>query len=195
MEEQIRSDYKPQNSVFKVIVILAIALAIPITVTIVQQQQDIRQHASEPVPQEKPQTVILGGYVYTDANVSGHRDTNENPLSNIQIQISQLLPGQQNNGKTNQEVVLSTVTTDTNGYFSYTTPSEFNLRSLVFTLRLILPAGYKDTTPNPVIVSANANKAGEFGVVSEVPAPTVSVTSIPLRTFVPPGLLVPHPTK
>lgn len=167
-----------RSSVVSFFAVVSFLLMIPLITLLVQEPQDIRERASEPIPSittTLQQTVkSVSGYVFTDINQNGERESQEKPYPNATIRVTKL--NNQGSSKNSTEVaqIVSEIRTDANGYFKYTLPVTPQ-QPTSYVIKLLLPDGYKTVDTNPVVISStgtNDKEVVEFGLFS-IAAPVV----------------------
>lgn len=185
MEHATKSSAKV--SLVGLFAVITFVLTFPVVLLLSQQKQDVRSKAAESFPTPTamvPLTITpfaLSGYVYYDTNKNGVRDSGEQPYQGAMLKLYHTTA-------TNEaKVEVTTVTTDTGGFFTYnlTTPEGPGN----YILKLLLPDGYKTINTNPVIFAGYSDQAKEikeFGLFPISPSrvvPTLSqkpqVTCVP----------------
>ena len=106
--------------------------------------------------QAAPAQGSISGVVFNDLNKNGGQDAGEPGLTGWTV--------------TATEGVILTTTTDSTGHFQIT-----NVTSGTWTVRVVPPAGWVQTTPDPpgiLVGTSGDSPAGSFGFaqVSEIPA-------------------------
>lgn len=104
---------------------------------------------STPVPTAIP-AYVLTGSVFIDTNQNGVQDGEEEGYSNGTVSVESL--------------EIQTTTTDSSGFYTFSTVQE-GTYNVIFSV----PAGYFETTLNPVSITMTADTAVNFGIA---PAPT-----------------------
>jgi hypothetical protein len=165
-----KSFWGSRSSVVSFFAVVSFLLMIPLITLLAQEPQDIRERASVPIPSItsvlQQQTVkSVSGYVFTDTNQNGERESQERAYPGATIRVTKL-NGQGSNGATAVAQIVSEVKTDANGYFRYTLPATPQ-QPTSYVIKLILPAGYKTIDTNPVVLSSagtNDKEVVEFGL-------------------------------
>lgn len=148
-------------SIIGIFISLTIILSIPLFIFASNEKQDIRQRASTETNDEVSGGGFLRGYIYIDENQNGKREYNESGGANISIEIIQ---SELKSGNKDLRNILTTIVSDSNGYFRYDFagitaggPQVLNLVALIK-----LPAGYKTINSNPVSFDGIGTGAEEF---------------------------------
>jgi serine-aspartate repeat-containing protein C/D/E len=87
----------------------------------------------------------ISGHTYFDANNNGMRDPNEDPLTNVKIELRDATG-----------TIVATTTTDDQGFYSFT-----NLRPGVYQIVEETPAGYLPGQASPGSVGGQADSTGD----------------------------------
>lgn len=158
--ENLKRFFTSKPTVLALFTLISTLLAIPLVILVAQEKQTIRQYAAEKQKEEVEgaMTGTLSGYVYIDSNMNGQRDAEEKPFSGSTIRVS---------AKVNNAITVRDMKTDSFGFFMH----RFENQTLGAQIRIILPDGYKSTTPNPVNAVNSQKQILEFGVTG---GPSVS---------------------
>lgn len=173
-------------SLLAIFTTLVLILAIPLIILTSQNPQDLRQRAATTSKaidnleyQHQSKSGYLEGYVYLDQNQNGERDYNEISQSNIPIKITL----QNTNPALNQQNIIATISTDSQGFFKYNL-SSLPSYSLEANIELILPLNYKTQNTNPkqiIKLSPGTSNLVEFGIYPISDIYTMPSTAIPPR--------------
>jgi hypothetical protein len=98
--------------------------------------------------------VSISGTAFDDANRNGHQDTGERVLTGFTVQL-----------KDDSGAVIATDTTDSRGFYSF---NQFDIKGTGnFTVSVVVPSGFINTTPTSVAVSisrGDINADVDFGL-------------------------------
>lgn len=183
--------YSSRSSIVSFFAAASFLLMIPLITLLVQEPQDIRERASEPIPSVTSvlqQTVkSVSGYVFSDTNQNGERESQERAYPGATIRITKLNSQGSSKDATEVAQVVSEVKTDANGYFKYTLPTTPQ-QTTSYVIKLILPDGYKTIDTNPVVLSSTGEsdkevvEFGLFPIAAPAITGTLGITSAPVRT-------------
>jgi hypothetical protein len=175
----IHKIFSSRSSLIGLFSVISIMLTIPLAIVMSQQNQDLRQRAAgintsgnvativtpTPTPEShSARTVSISGYVFYDDNQNGHRDVNEKPYPKVSINVTQVRRDGSVNARGQNAAPIAQLQSDANGYFTYTYRSN---NQFAYTIKVILPTGYKTIDTNPLyIMTADADvpKVIEFGL-------------------------------
>lgn len=200
MEQNLPKHFS-KTKILGLFAVVALLLTIPLSLLMSQQSGDIRGKAAEPtqaVTSIAQGTGSIAGYVYHDADKDGERGVNEQPFSNVKIEITQIRKGTSGpEAKTNE--IVSTLTTDSNGYFKFRFANLLP-DSITYIVKVVLPDNYKTISTNPTILSdlhKNAREIVEFGLfpLSAQTSTTTKCTERPACLDKTPKCLLPEPTE
>ena len=174
--EPIGNPMSSKISIVGIFALLTFILTIPLVVLLSQENQTYKGNAEVgPTPQAtipvlKPGNGSISGYVFLDDNKNGIRDPEEKPFPNASLKITQINPGN-NSGQQKKTDTGSDVTTDSNGFFTYSF-SNLLPDSTTYLVTLNIPAGYKTISTNPLMITdmhRNDQKIVAFGLFPYVP--------------------------
>jgi hypothetical protein len=167
--EKIEKPTTSHASIIGIFIVLVLFLSVPLVIFSAQQSQDFRQKAAPILPtpdilQAQNGNGYISGYIYLDQNEDGERNYSEKAAGGVQIKITQV---NINAGDKNQtSSLITTQTTDENGYFKYQLPESFT-QTYSLVIQLILPNGYKTINTNPLLllnIKNDAKEITEFGI-------------------------------